>query len=126
MFTLAPPIALSEVETADQAELDALPFGTIQLDANGIILKYNETEAKLARLDAKSQIGRNFFTEVAPCTRVREFYGRFQTGVAQQKFLETFTFIFNFAHGPSEVRITMMYSDTSQTMWLVVAELKAQ
>jgi photoactive yellow protein len=63
-------------DTLTDAELDALPVGAILLDTEGRVLRYNRAEASLARLSPGEVIGRNFFSEVAPCTRVREFQGR--------------------------------------------------
>lgn len=65
--------------TEDQ--LDTLPVGMIQLDRAGTVLKFNQTESSLARVEKAETIGRSFFDEVAPCTRVQEFYGRFVEGV---------------------------------------------
>jgi photoactive yellow protein len=113
---------LHRVETMSPAELDALPFGMIQLDTTGKILKFNQTEAELARLNRQGQLGKNFFEEVAPCTKVSEFYGRFIAGVASKKLYETFGFIFRFAHGPRHVAITLFYAQVSQTVWVLVSQ----
>ena len=85
---------IQRVDSLSEPELDGLPLGMIQLDSQGKILKFNRTEASLARLKAKDQIGKSFFNEVAPCTRVREFYGRFQEGVRAKNLYQTFGFIF--------------------------------
>lgn len=53
-------------------EIDQLPFGYIALTRNGTIVRYNRYEANLSRMDLHSVIGRNFFSEVAPCTQVQE------------------------------------------------------
>jgi photoactive yellow protein len=65
-------------------ELDTLPYGMIQLDAQGRILRFNAVESRLASLPQQQQIGKHFFTEVAPCTKVQEFYGRFKEGVVRE------------------------------------------
>ncbi|WP_244237118.1 PAS domain-containing protein [Corallococcus llansteffanensis] len=105
-----------------ELELDGLPLGMIQLDSQGKILKFNRTEASLARIKAKDQIGRSFFNEVAPCTRVREFYGRFQEGVRAKNLYQTFGFIFRFAHGARHVAITLFYSDKTNSVWVLVSD----
>ena len=58
--------------------LDALPFGAIQLSGDGTITAYNRGESALSGLAPKDVIGKNFFRDVAPCTAVQEFGGRFQ------------------------------------------------
>ena len=77
-ITLNPP---APIDTMSEGELDKLPFGAIQLDRTGIILSYNRTEANLTGRDPRRVIGRNFFTDVAPCTNVKEFAGRFREGI---------------------------------------------
>ncbi len=106
--------------------LDALPFGMIQLDANGKILSFNKTEAALARLNQQRQLGRNFFEEVAPCTHVKEFYGRFTTGLAKKDLSETFGFVFKFEHGWRNVAVTLMDSQTTQTVWVLISQAEAK
>lgn len=113
---------LQRVDSLSPGELDALPFGMIQLDERGNILKYNQTEADLARVRQDRQVGRNFFDELAPCTKVREFHGRFRDGIEQRKLYETFGFVFKFDHGWRNVAITLMYSDATRSVWVLVSQ----
>ncbi|RKH13855.1 PAS domain-containing protein [Corallococcus sp. CA053C] len=113
---------IQRVDGLSELELDGLPLGMIQLDSQGKILKFNRTEASLARIKAKDQIGKSFFNEVAPCTRVREFYGRFQEGVRAKSLYQTFGFIFRFAHGARHVAITLFYSDKTDSVWVLVSD----
>ncbi|MCP3141265.1 PAS domain-containing protein [Pyxidicoccus xibeiensis] len=113
---------LRQVEDLDTADLDTLPFGMIQLDRDGRILKFNQTEARMARISRDRQLGRSFFDQVAPCTKVREFYGRFQEGLAKRNLYETFGFVFKFDHGWRNVAITMMYSDKTDSVWVLVSQ----
>ncbi len=106
--------------------LDALPFGMIQLDVKGNILSFNKTEAALARLNQQRQIGKNFFEEVAPCTRVKEFYGVFASGVARKSLYETFGFVFKFEHGWRNVAVTLMYSQVNQAVWVLVSQAEGK
>ena len=62
---------LEQITRMSEEQLDALPFGAIRLDMTGKILTYNMTESKLTGRDPKRVIGRNFFTDVAPCTNVQ-------------------------------------------------------
>lgn len=113
---------LRQVEHLPERELDTLPFGLIQLDRTGRILKFNQTEAKLARINRERQIGRNFFDEVAPCTKVRDFYGRFLQGLHQRSLYETFGFVFKFDHGWRNVAITLFYSDKTDSVWVLISQ----
>ena len=89
------------------ADLDRLPYGVITVDARGRVLHYNEAEARAVGLDPAEVIGRNFFTEVAPCTRVQSFYGRFEQFVESRGLMavEAFDFVFPFPRSPQRVSI---------------------
>lgn len=94
-----------------EAEIDALPFGLIGVDAQGRIEQYNAFESKLARLPKERVLGRNFFTDVAPCTAVKEFQGRFERFVAAGGGgAESFDFVFQFAFGRQRVNVTFVRS----------------
>ena len=118
----APDDLFHRVDNLGTSDLDSLPFGLIQLDRNGRILKFNQTEAQLARINRDRQIGRSFFDEVAPCTKVRDFYGRFQAGLEARSLYETFGFVFKFDHGWRNVAITMFYSDKTDSVWVLVSQ----
>ena len=51
----------------EPARLDALPFGVVGLDHEGIVEVYNKTEATLAGLNGDDIIGTHFFLTVAQC-----------------------------------------------------------
>ena len=53
--------------TMDPAQLDALPYGVVGLNAEGIVEVYSETEATLAGLNREDVIGAHFFLSVAQC-----------------------------------------------------------
>lgn len=109
------------VDTLSDDELNALPVGVIQLDAEGTILRYNDTEADLARRSAAEVVGRNFFTEVATCTRVQEFHGRFVEGVRRRELNATFRYRFRFSdERAKDVTITMVYRPEMETVWMIV------
>jgi photoactive yellow protein len=125
-FPRARPIdAATLALTADDlstAELDQLPFGMIQLDATGRILKFNAVESRLASLDQQQQIGRQFFTEVAPCTKVQAFYGRFKEGVLREHLDTTFSFHFAFKQKPRDVTVRLFYSRRTRSVWVMVSD----
>lgn len=92
-------------------DLDDLPYGIIVVDPTGVIVGYNRAEAKKAGFARERVMGRNFFSEVAPCTQVKMFLGRFETFVAQKaSSVEPFEFVFPFASGPQRVSI-LFYRD---------------
>ena len=113
---------LRQVDQLTARDMDTLPFGLIQLDRSGRILKFNQTEAKMARIDRDRQIGRNFFDDVAPCTKVKDFYGRFMAGLRERSLYETFGFVFKFDHGWRNVAITLFYSEKTDSVWVLISQ----
>jgi len=101
--------------------LDALPFGAIQLTGDGTITAYNRSESALSGLAPESVIGRNFFRDVAPCTAVQEFGGRFESLRAKgENGRAKLRFVFKFAHGARLVEIVMVYRVATDTSTLLV------
>ena len=70
-------VTAADLSRMTEEELDSLPYGAIKLSPYGTILSYNETEGRLTGRTPKRVLGRNFFLDVAPCTDVQEFRGRF-------------------------------------------------
>ncbi len=112
---------IGEVGSMGAVELDALPFGAIQLDEAGTILSYNRAEERISGRKASEVIGKNFFRDVAPCTRVKRFFGAFQLGLERRELNEVFDFTFRFPTGAREVRIRMIYSRAA--VWIFVTPL---
>ena len=116
-FPLAQVEAVHDLSTEDA---DQLPFGLLQVDDQGTVLRYNRAESELAGRSPEETVGRHFFSEVAPCTRVREFQGRFQRLVNDGKPARvSFTFTFAFKAGDRPVRIVMVHEPGSGTVILV-------
>jgi photoactive yellow protein len=105
-----------------EKDLDDLPFGIIHLDENGTVLDYNSHEEQLARLPRENVIGKNFFAQIAPCTTVPEFFGRFAAGLKSGKLDESFVFEFPFSHGHRRVIIQMLGDVRTRTAWIFVAD----
>src|SRR5919199_3434370 len=82
------------------AALDQLPYGIIVVDETGTILYYNAREEQIANRRREDVTGKNFFTEVAPCTQVQEFYGRFQETMRRTGLVAHFHFHFPFPGRP--------------------------
>ena len=117
--------ALHELEQVDRMspeELDALPFGAIRLDTDGTIITYNMTESRLTGRDPKRVVGRNFFTDVAPCTNVQAFAGHFREGMAKKELHAIFPYRFDFEMAPRDVTVTLFYSKQTGGAWVFVRE----
>jgi len=90
-------------------DLDAMPYGVIQVDAEGTILEYNAYERSMANMGAREVIGKNFFRDVAPCTAIRDFQGRFGDFMkSADTSIEPFEFLFAFSRRPQRVNVTFI------------------
>jgi photoactive yellow protein len=105
------------------ADVDNLAFGAIELDAKGKILRYNAAEGKLTGRDPKSVIGKNFFTEVAPCTNRPEFRGKFDQGVASGTLNTMFAYTFDYEMKPTQVKVHMKKAMSADTYWVFVKRI---
>lgn len=120
------PELFQKIESMSEQELDSLPQGVIQLNAEGQVLRYNAYEAKLAGLQKQEVIGKNFFKEVAPCTDVKEFYGRFREGVAARNLHCKFRYHFSFKSNPIDVTVTLFYAERDGSVWVFVQPIEAK
>lgn len=91
-----------------KADLDALPIGVVTLAADATVVRYNRTESELARKNAESVIGTNFFRDVAPCTAVPEFQGRFNELAGKPFGIVNFDYRFKFPWGDKHVHVTFV------------------
>ena len=101
-----PPMSADSGPPIDFATLDLLPYGVIVTDRDGTVLFYNEREEEIAGRSRADVVGRNFFTDIAPCTRVAAFRERFDQAVALNT-VATFEFTFPFPGNPRAVEIAI-------------------
>ncbi len=115
---LFPTSTLAEL-TATQ--YDVLPFGLMEVDRSGFVRKYNAAEERLSGLDRSAVLGKHFFRDVAPCTRVKEFesvfHDLFTRGGAARS---AFDFVFRFAGGDRFVHIAMCYEPHADSVYILV------
>ncbi|WP_437652762.1 PAS domain-containing protein [Sorangium sp. So ce1182] len=108
----------------DESGLDAQPFGIIRMDRDGVVLSYNLYEERQARRKRQDVVGKNFFTDIAPCSRVKKFYGRFLVGVEQRELNATFGFVFHFPHKTRHVDVSLFYKPAARqqddTVWVII------
>ncbi len=107
----------------DSKDIDELAFGAIQLDATGLILKYNATEGAITGRDPKAAIGKNFFTELAPCTNTAAFKGIFDKGVKAGDLNTMFEYTFDYNMKPTKVKVHMKKALVGDTFWVFVKRL---
>jgi photoactive yellow protein len=105
-------------------DLDLLPFGFVTVDENGIVEAFNAFESELSGLQAARVMGRSFFRQVAPCTAVQEFEGRYKAMVEKgEPGMDRFRYLFRFNSGERLVQITMTYLPDKKKGVLIVRNL---
>jgi photoactive yellow protein len=101
--------------------LDALPFGAIQLAADGTVTGYNRAESVLSGLSPASVIGKNFFRQIAPCAAVRDFQGKLEALRATgENGSAKLLFVFKYARGAKLVDVAMVYQAATDSATLLV------
>lgn len=119
------PFDLEKASTLTGGDLDALPFGVIVVDRSGTIREYNAYERRLANMGETVMIGRNFFHDVAPCTAIQDFEGRFEAFLdSEDTSIEPFQFVFPFPSGKQRVSVMFVRSanDADRATICVVRE----
>ena len=102
-------------------ELDAIPYGVVQLDAHGRVISLNKAEADELGFGLQLPIGCEFFIEVAPSAFVDEVYGRYVEAYEAGQLDAVFRFTFSDALLPRTVLMRMYYSSRTETVWIFTA-----
>jgi len=104
-------------------QLDKLAFGAVQIDRDGKILQYNNAEGAITGRDPKAVIGKNFFNEVAPCTKSPAFYGKFIEGTRTGTLNTQFEYLFNYNMKPTQVKVHMKKAVVGDTYWIFIKRI---
>lgn len=102
-----------------------MPYGIIELDPTGNVLIYNKAEEAISGKNSAAVIGKNFFREVAPCTSVKNFEGRYVEFLSSHSVTESFKFTFRFPERTTKVSIAFVKSDHESAFVLVKAITEA-
>lgn len=108
------------------AQYDKLPFGFITVDPDGNILRFNAFETAYSGLREEDVLGRNFFHDIAPCTSVREFEGRFRGMIHDgEDGVARFRYVFRFDGGERLVQVSMTFIASESRGIIIVRDLDA-
>lgn len=110
---------VEKLRHASEEQLDNAPFGIIKVDDEGKVEFFNQYESELSGMDPSDVMGRNFFTQVAPCTNNRLFRGRFKKGVRRGELDETFTYTYTYKMRPTLVDVHL-FRDEAGNNWITV------
>lgn len=107
-------------------EYNQLPFGFITVDRDGNIVRFNAFETAYSGLREEDVVGRNFFLDVAPCTSVRDFEGRFHDMITGDgDGVARFRYVFRFAGGERLVQVSMTFIASEERGIIIVRDLDA-
>ncbi|HBX38110.1 MAG TPA: photoactive yellow protein [Pseudohongiella sp.] len=104
------------------SEIDGLAFGAIQLDSTGKIIQYNQTEGAITGRTPAQVIGKNFFTDVAPCTNTPKFKGAFDKVVKDHASV-MLEYTFDYQMAPTKVKVHMKPALVGGSFWIFVKRL---
>jgi photoactive yellow protein len=79
----APDLAI-RIEAMTVEQINALPFGVIRVDVEGVVRQYSAREAALSGFGARDAIGLEFFAQMAPCMNSPLVRGRIEKALAQR------------------------------------------
>ena len=102
------------------ADIDKLSFGAVLLDRDGKILRYNMAEGEITGRDPAEVMGKNFFNDIAPCTKSPEFFGRFKDGVSSGNLNILFEYRFDHKMTPTKVKVHMKKDLSKDAYWVFV------
>jgi photoactive yellow protein len=118
--TQLPADDIARVCALPPEELDALPYGVIQVGRGGTILGYNEYEASAAHLRPDRVVGRSF-AEIAPCTQVKRFTESVEDGYHDGALDRVLRFVFPCHGALSLVSVRLYYDAERERTWIFVS-----
>jgi photoactive yellow protein len=111
------PGLLDRLEAMTPAELDALDFGAIAIDAEGIVRNYNAVEVRMAGLSPSRVVGHHLFEEVAPCMNNFMVSHRFED---EEAFDDTIPYVLTLRMRPTPVRLRLMKRAGLARAWVCI------
>lgn len=114
---LTDPDLLDRLEAADDAALDAAPFGVVGMDKDNVVELYNAAESRIAGLSRDRAVGRPFFDAVAPC--MNNF-------MVSQRFLDedaidaAIDYVLTLRMKPTRVRLRLLKAPAARRRYLLV------
>ena len=121
-FDDAQVLAQLNRESTDQ--LDALDFGVIGFDAEGLVQRYNAFESKAAGLSPARVLAHPLFTVVAPCMNNFMVAQRFVDAADAGKPLDdTIDYVLTLRMRPAKVKLRLLAGPESSLRYILVHRL---
>jgi len=113
---------LPQLQAAPDDVLDALNFGVIGFDTDGVVRRYNAWESRAAGLSLPRVIGHALFTVVAPCMNNFMVAQRFEDAAAVGEPLDAvIDYVLTLRMRPVKVKLRLL-AQPGQAMRYVLVE----
>lgn len=109
------PGLLQWLDEQSNETLDQLNFGLVKMNKSSVVLFYNKAEESITGVKSENTIGKQFFTQIAPCTNnflVAEKYN-------QSILDEQVQYIFTYVTQPIPVQLRLLKGDGDNQYMLV-------
>jgi photoactive yellow protein len=113
---------VASVERLTPDALDKLPFGVVRLDEAGNVTYYSKTEAEQSGYGDRRAIGRDFFTQMAPCLGTPELLHRIEQARRAGTLDILFEQVGDFDDPERELRVRVL-SATGGGLWVFLERL---
>ena len=112
---------LHELDRLSDEELDALDFGVIGMDAQGVVRRYNAFESKAAGLSTARVLGQPLFTVVAPCMNNFMVAQRFDEAQEGAGLLDTVVdYVLTLRMRPVKVKLRLLAAPSASHRYVLV------
>jgi photoactive yellow protein len=109
------------LQSLDPPGLDALPFGVIGFDDQGLVRQYNVLESRLAGLSPERVLGQHLFTAVAPCMNNFMVAQRFDDALAEGSPLDAaLDYVFTLRMRPVKVKLRLLAGPGAALRYVLV------
>jgi len=110
-------ISIAELNEADAASLDALPFGVIGLLSDSTVHFYNMAESQAAGLAVTRVASRRFFEEIAPCMNNFMVAQRFED---EARIDDVISYVLTFRMRPTPVRLRLLKAPDCDLRFILI------
>ena len=119
-MSFVPQLFLEQIPSVERRLADDQAFGVVQVADDGTVRLYNRWESDLSGVPVSTAEGRNFFTQVAPCTNNRLVAGKFKDGVQKGTLDAEFNYTFTYKMKPTNVALRLYRHPATGTNWVFV------
>jgi len=116
-MTFSSPHLGQSLAQASLETLVDLPFGVVGMTQDHFVSSYNRFESLLSGMSPENVVGKNFFTEVAPCTNNFLVASRFETESSLDEIID---YVFTYRMSPTKVRLRMLKDAAAGWQFLCV------